>query len=448
MAGSRCVGVVALAGWGAGAGGGDGAGAGAGGCGLGEVVPVWKAQGSEVEPTGIVGRDGALVGRDVAPVGRDVAPSGALALVVVDVVGRAEGPGLDVGERDVDALFGVVPPAGGGAEGRAEEPVLAGGALAELLAGVVPLAGVGVDGRGEVLDGETGDAGEDAARVLTAGEVVALCGALVGGDDAAGGDVLAAREEGVGGAGVVGEGGATEGDVFIAWADDGSGAVIVGEGGAGVGEVFVARVDDVDGAAGDGAVVVGDGLAAGLVALVAVVVGDGAVGVGAAGVGELVEAAEAGVPGLVAWEAAAGREIVRRCSSFRSQSSAAASLNTVSSFGSGSACWNMYVMCVRLTSARAARSLLVIFFASRQRSRWRMTIAVVSGSTPTNPRPRPSRICSVGRSVGASSGKLSIRSSCWGSIWTRIAASSSRRSSLAIQCFTSPRNSTVPMPPR
>ena len=437
--------MVALAGWGAGAGGGDGAGAGAGGCGLGEVEPVWKAHGSEFEPTGIVGRDGAPVGRDVAPVGRDVAPSGALALVVVDVVGRAEGPGLDVGERDVDALFGVVPPAGGGADGRAEEPVLAGGALAEMLGGVVPLAGVGLDGRGEVG---------------------ALGGALVGRDDAAGADVLVAWVDGVGGALVVGaaggdvgrvdsvgavvagEDGTPEGDVLIAWADDGSGAVIVAEGGAGGGEVFVARVDDVDGAAGDGAVVVGDGLAVGLVALVAVVVGDGAVGVGAAGVGEVVEAAEAGVPGLVAWEAAAGREIVRRCSSFRSQSSAAASLNTVSSFGSGSACWNMYVMCVRLTSARAARSLLVIFFASRQRSRWRMTIAVVSGSTPTNPRPRPSRSCSVGRSVGASSGKLSIRSSCWGSMWTRIAASSSRRSSLAIQCFTSPRNSTVPMPPR
>ena len=124
MAGSRCVGVVARAGCGAGAGGGDDDVAGARGCVPGEVEPVRKAQGSEGEPTGIVGRDGAPVGRDGALVGRDVALFGVPALVV----GRAEGPGLDVDVCEVAPLAelfgGVVSPAGGGVDGRAEGPVL------------------------------------------------------------------------------------------------------------------------------------------------------------------------------------------------------------------------------------------------------------------------------------------------------------------------------------
>lgn len=407
---------MVLVGCGAGAGGGDDDGAGARGCVPGEAEPVTKAQGSEGEPTGIVGRDGAPVGRDGALVGCDVALFGAPALVV----GRAEGPGLDDDVFEVDPLAelfgGVVPLAGGGVDGRAERPVLDVDVfevvLAELPAGVVALTGAEV--RGEAFGGwalgcGAGDVGDGAALVLEGDEVAPL----VGGGGATGGDVFAARVVGVGGAVVVADG-------LIAVGVDAE----VGDG------AWKGSVGEVAGAAGVGAAVIG------------APVGRGAVGV-------VVVAAEAEVSGLAVRETTAvGRVIVRRCSILRSQSSAAASLNTVSSFGSGSACWNMYVRCVRLTSDRAARSLLVIFFASRQRSKWRMTIAVESGSTPTIPRPRPSRSCSVGRSVGASSGKLSIRSSCWGSIWTRSAASSIRRSSLAIQCFTSPRNSTVPMPPR
>ena len=431
--------MVVLVGCGAGAGGGDDDGAGARGCVPGEAEPVTKAQGSEGEPTGIVGRDGAPVGRDGALVGCDVALFGAPALVV----GRAEGPGLDDDVFEVDPLAelfgGVVPLAGGGVDGRAERPVLDVDVfevvLAELPAGVVALTGAEV--RGEAFGGwalgcGAGDVGDGAALVLEGDEVAPL-GCDIG--DAAHGAALVLEGDEV--APLVGGGGATGGDVFAARVVGVGGAVVVADGLIAVGvdaEVgdgaWKGSVGEVAGAAGVGAAVIG------------APVGRGAVGV-------VVVAAEAEVSGLAVRETTAvGRVIVRRCSILRSQSSAAASLNTVSSFGSGSACWNMYVRCVRLTSDRAARSLLVIFFASRQRSKWRMTIAVESGSTPTIPRPRPSRSCSVGRSVGASSGKLSIRSSCWGSIWTRSAASSIRRSSLAIQCFTSPRNSTVPMPPR
>lgn len=84
---------------------------------------------------------------------------------------------------------------------------------------------------------------------------------------------------------------------------------------------------------------------------------------GGTGVGDVASVGreEAAGPGLTI-----GRVTVRRCTSFSSQSSAAASFSTVSSFGSGSGCWNMYVMCCRLQPDRAARSTFDIFFASRR----------------------------------------------------------------------------------
>lgn len=136
----------------------------------------------------------------------------------------------------------------------------------------------------------------------------------------------------------------------------------------------------------------------------------------------------------------------RRCSIVRSYSRAAANLSTVSSLGSGSVCWNSEVRCARLTPARLASSDLVIFLASRHWSRRRTTIAVVRRSTPTIPRPRPSRTWRTCRSIGVSSGKLSSRSSCDASTSTSFAASSTRNARRSIQPLTSPRNAAVPMP--
>ena len=361
MAGSRCVGVVALAGCGAGAGGGDDDVAGARGCVPGEVEPVRKAQGSEGEPTGIVGRDGAPVGRDGALVGRDIALFGVPALVV----GRAEGPGLDGDVCEVDPLAelfgGVDLLVGGGVDGRAEGPVLDVGVfevvvLAELPGGVVALTGAEM--RGEAFGGwalgcGAGDVGDGAALGIEGDEVAPL-GCEIG--DAGDGAALVLVVDGVGA--LVGDGGATGGDVLAARGVGVGGAVVVADG------LLVAGVETE----------VGDGVWRGSVGEAAGVAGIGAAVVGESfemeAVGAAVVNVETVVLGLAVRETTAvGRVIVRRCSIFRSQSSAAASLNTVSSFGSGSACWNMYVRCVRLTSARAARSLLVIFFASRQRSK-------------------------------------------------------------------------------
>lgn len=163
---------------------------------------------------------------------------------------------------------------------------------------------------------------------------------------APGGDVLDDADASAGG-----DGGADAADTLLGGSTGGR------EAGGGDTSLEGEEARGVSCPAGRGDRVSGAGAACVTVSMFAACSDDGRTGVG--------DAASAGREEAAGPRLTIGRVTVRRCTSFRSQSSAAASFSTVSSFGSGSVCWNMYVMCCRLQPDRAARSTFDIFFASR-----------------------------------------------------------------------------------
>lgn len=266
-----------------------------------------------------VARGGALVG-----LGGDAE----LVLLLVDAeelvgvvaAGRCFGaaPSAVAVGRD-DELDAVDAPAGGDEAADVADALL--GAPAGLGGGAAPALSLAlvVADRG----GGAAPAAVVVARAAPAGDVLVAVDALAGGGDGA--DAADTLLDGLAG----------EGDGLLDGEEVCGVSCPVGRGGGalGAGAACVA-VDVCAACSGDGGACVGDSTSAGR--------------------------EEAAGPGLTI-----GRRVVRRCTSFRSQSSAAANFSTVSSFGSGSGCWNMYVMCCRLQPDRAARSTFDIFFASR-----------------------------------------------------------------------------------